>query len=202
MNVSALFDLGEAPELAEAHDWARSFGDHVDEWWRQCPHGDAMLHAMAALSVDFGFQFAASHSCARLVADLLPTHAREQAARVLDDSARFLDGAISGEKLMKTQRALLAKAREQRMSETEACAVSAIAMSMERPASVPALVSDARAIAAFPKYNTGIYDEAGYKRVYDVANEHCAHAIRDIVPPDLIKLYTDLANEPDPDTSE
>jgi hypothetical protein len=202
VNVSALFDLEEEPDLSEAHDWSRSFGDHIDEWWRQCPHGDAMLHTMTALSVDFAFQFAASHSCARLVADLLPEHAREHAARVLSDSMKFLDGKLSGEKLMKTQRALVARAREQRMSETEACAVSAIAMSIERPTSVPALVADARAIAAFPKYNTGLYDEAGYKRVYDIANEHCAHAIRDVVPPDLIKLYADIADEPESNTGE
>jgi hypothetical protein len=197
VNISALFDLEESPDLAEARDWSRSFGDSVDEWWRQCPHGDAMLHAMATLSVDFAFLFAASHNCAQLVSELLPAHARPQAIRVLEASAQFINGKLKGEALLETQRALLASTREQRMSEPEACAVSAVAMLIERPTSVPALVADAYAIAAFPKHNTGIYDEAGYKRAYDDANERCAHAIREMLPADLIKLYFDLAAEAD-----
>jgi hypothetical protein len=195
VNISTLFDLDAFSELSEAHDWARPFGDAIDEWWRQCPHGDAMLHALVALEVPFDFLLIAALACAQTAQDLLPQNMQADASHALASCLMLLRGELSEKKFLNTFKTLITHARAQRMSESEACAVSAVAMVLERPNNVPALVSDARAIAAHPKHNTGMFDEADYKRVYDDANEKCAHAIREMVPDDLVKQYFSTLND-------
>ncbi len=188
MKVAELLALNARPETEEAYRWALPFDAAADEWWRQCPHGNAMLEVIAVLELPAWLQILACCNCVDTIGDLIPASLKKETTKALETFRRFALGKSSYERVQTAIENVQNRARETKLSAVEATAVATVVTPFSRSVEATArFAADARAIAQNPDALHGNYDTPGYKRSFDTANEACAHAIRAIIPDDLVQ---------------